>query len=203
MTYVKNPALHLKCPRIKEKPRETFTWEEVRKILAFAVTYEPQRTALGIMTMLLTGLRRGELLGLKDSDITDTTLTVNRAVYLERHQARVIEHEAKTEKSLRTVPLLPELAYRLQHLSHKGEFLFGTKTERCCTHGILPAIMTSSFVTCGKQNRTCGVCLRIAAATPLAHLRAKLAQIFALCKSFLDTPTLKLRRDILTFTSVK
>ena len=63
----------------------------------------------------------------RSSDITDTTLTVNRAVYLERHQARVIEHEAKTEKSLRTVPLLPELAYRLQHLSHKGEFLFGTK----------------------------------------------------------------------------
>ena len=123
----KNPALHLKCPRIKEKPRETFTWDEVRKILAFAVTYEPQRTALGIMTMLLTGLRRGELLGLKDSDITDTTLTVNRAVYLEMHQACVIEHEAKTEKSLRTVPLLPELAYRLQHLSHNGEFLFSTK----------------------------------------------------------------------------
>ena len=47
----KNPALHLKCPRIKEKPRETFTWEEVRKILAFAVTYEPQRTALGIKIM--------------------------------------------------------------------------------------------------------------------------------------------------------
>lgn len=54
----KNPALRLKCPRIKEKPRETFTWEEVRKILAFAVTYEPQRNALCIMTMLLTGLRR-------------------------------------------------------------------------------------------------------------------------------------------------
>lgn len=76
---------------------------------------------------MLTGLRRGELLGLKDSDITDTTLTVNRAVYLIHNKPHVIEHEAKTENSLRTVPLIPELAYRLKRLPHKGEYLFGTK----------------------------------------------------------------------------
>lgn len=122
----KNPAARVKFPRLREKPRESFTWDEVRAILAFAAGYEPQRVAVGIMTMLLTGLRRGELLGLREGDITDSTLTVNRSVFLVRGRPCVHEHEAKTEASLRTVPLLPELAYRLQHLPHKGEYLFGT-----------------------------------------------------------------------------
>lgn len=122
----KNPAARVKFPHLKEKPRETWTREEVHAILAFAAGYKQQRVAVGIMTMLLTGLRRGELLGLQESDITDTTLTVNRAVYLVKGHACVEEHQAKTEASLRTVPLLPELAYRLQYLPHEGAFLFGT-----------------------------------------------------------------------------
>ena len=123
----KNPAARVKFPRIKERPRDAFTLEEACIILNFAMSYDRQRIAVAIMTLLLTGLRCGELLGLKDSDISGNTLTVNRAVYLENHQAKVTEHEAKTESSLRTVPLLPELAYRLRTLPHKGEFLFSTK----------------------------------------------------------------------------
>ena len=124
----RNPAAHLKIPRMIEKPRESFTMEEVRLILAFASCYEYQRTGVGIMTLLLTGIRRGELLGLKETDITDTTLTVNRAVFLSGNHVRVEEHQAKTEHSLRTVPLVPELAYRLRTLPHKGEYLFSTKS---------------------------------------------------------------------------
>lgn len=123
----RNPTARLKIPRIRENPREAFTTEEVRLILAFAMHYESQRTGVGIMTLLLTGIRRGELLGLKRTDITDETLTVNRAVYLNHNKVQVEEHQAKTEHSLRTVPLMPELAYRLQRLPHKGEYLFSTK----------------------------------------------------------------------------
>ncbi len=125
---VRNPAAHLKIPYMKETPRESFTIEEVRLILAFGACYKSQRTAVGIMTLLLTGIRRGELLGLKREDLTDTTLTVNRAVYLSGNRICVEEHEAKTEHSLRTVPLVPELAYRLQTLPHKGEYIFSTST---------------------------------------------------------------------------
>lgn len=123
----KNPVQRVKFPRIREQPRETFTLEERCYILNFAMAYENRRTGLAVMVLLLTGIRRGELLGLKDADLTDTTLTVNRAVYLEHNRACVTEHEAKTEHSLRTVPLLPELAYMLRHFPHKGEFIFGTK----------------------------------------------------------------------------
>lgn len=123
----KNPAARIKYPRIHEQPREAYTMEELRIILDFAMHYDRQRIAVGIMVLLLTGIRRGELLGLKESDITDQSLTVNRAVYLVHNRTCVTEHEAKTERSLRTVPLLPELAYRLQHLPHTGEYLFSTK----------------------------------------------------------------------------
>ena len=123
----KNPAARVKYPHLREPEPEFFTLEDVRKIFDFAATYENQRIALAVLVLLTTGVRRGELLGLKDSDITDTTLTVNRAVYLDHNKPRVTEHEAKTEKSLRTVPLFPEIAYWLQHLPHKGEYVFGTK----------------------------------------------------------------------------
>ena len=61
------------------------------------------------MTLLLTGLRRGELLGLQWEDISHHTLTVNRSVFLENCIPTVVEHQAKTFASLRTIPLLPEL----------------------------------------------------------------------------------------------
>lgn len=123
----RNPTAHLKIPNIKEKPRESFTLDEAATILHFASVYERQRIGVAVMTLLLTGIRRGELLGLKASDITDTTLTINRTVYLEGNKVCVAENEAKTERSLRSVPLVPELAYRLQTLPHKGEFLFSTR----------------------------------------------------------------------------
>ena len=66
-------------------------------------------------------------LGIKPEDISGNVLTINRAVYLSHNRVCVEEGEAKTEASLRSVPLLPELAYRLEHLPHKGEFLFSTK----------------------------------------------------------------------------
>ena len=91
------------------------------------MVYENQRIGVAIITLLLTGIRRGELLGLKPSDITDNTLTINRAVYLEHNKPCVQEHEDKTENSLRVVPLIPELAHRLKTLPHKGEYLFSTK----------------------------------------------------------------------------
>ena len=117
----------MKYPRIREQTREAFTMEEGCAILDFAMHYDRQRIAVGVMVLLLTGVRRGELLGLKESDITDRSLTVNRAVYLVNNHPCVTEHEAKTEHSLRTIPLLPELAYRLQRLPQTGEFLFSTK----------------------------------------------------------------------------
>lgn len=66
----RNPTIRLKVPYIAEKPRETFTADEVRVIVQFALNYDIQRIGVGVLVLLLTGIRRGELLGLKWSDIT-------------------------------------------------------------------------------------------------------------------------------------
>lgn len=122
----RNPAAHVKVPRMHEKSRKAFTVDEVRIIVRAAAEYDNRRIAVAIVGMLFTGLRRGELLGLKPEDITDNMLTVSRSVYLVRNKVYVNEGGAKTEQSLRTIPLCPEIAYMLQTLPHTGEFLFST-----------------------------------------------------------------------------
>lgn len=123
----RDPTRNLKIPRIQEHPRESFTPEEVRDILYFAMGYDRPRIGVGIIVLLTTGIRRGELLGLKLSDLSGNVLTINRAVYQEGNRACVQEHVAKTEHSLRSIPLLPEVAFLLRTLPHKGEYLFGTR----------------------------------------------------------------------------
>ena len=123
----KNPMRKVKIPRVQEQTRESFTFEEIKIILSYAMGYSNARIAAAIITLLLTGLRRGELLGLKWSDLTNNTLTVNRAVYLEHGSPRVEEHRAKTLASLRTIPLLPEVSYKLHTLPRVGEFIFCTR----------------------------------------------------------------------------
>ena len=123
----KNPTRHLRAPRIQEKPREAYTLHEVKLILRYALACDNSRIATAVMVLLLTGLRRGELLGLQWGDISHHTLTVNRSVFLENCIPTVVEHQAKTFASLRTIPLLPELEYRIQTLPKHGPFIFGTK----------------------------------------------------------------------------
>jgi len=124
----RDPSEKLRFPHVIEKPRESFTEAEVQKIVPFAMRYTHRRVAVAVLVLLFTGLRRGELLGLKWDDVTENTLTVRRGVYQEGGKAMVEDFKAKTSKSLRTVPLLPEVAHLVQTLPHCGEFVFGTKT---------------------------------------------------------------------------
>lgn len=126
----RNVSKRLRIPRVTEHPRAAFSVDEVRRIIDFAWVYPNPRTGTAVLLLLLTGLRRGELLGLKWTDLTDDTLTVNRAVYTEQNRACVQEHVAKTFGSLRTVPLVPELSYRLHALPKYGPYIFGTKTGK-------------------------------------------------------------------------
>lgn len=123
----KNPARRLKIKNIPEQSMESFAQEEVRQILTFAAGYEHIRTGTAIITLLTTGIRRGELLGLKWEDLTNNSISINRAVYLDGGRPCVQEHTAKTPSSLRTLPLLPESSYRLHTMPHYGDFIFATK----------------------------------------------------------------------------
>ena len=123
---IRNPAACVRYPRVKEQPREAFSAEEVRTILSYCFSLPPTRMPVSVVTLLLTGLRRGELLGLKWSDLSADTLSVQRAVYIENNHPRVLENVAKTEQSIRTVPLVPELSYLLHALPQRSQWIFGT-----------------------------------------------------------------------------
>lgn len=122
----RDPSAKLRIPQVIEKPRESFTEDEAHKIVTFALDYPYRRIAVAAVVLLFTGLRRGELLGLKWEDITDSTLTVRRGVFQVGGKATVEDYQAKTTKSLRTVPLIPEAAHLVQSLPRCGEFVFST-----------------------------------------------------------------------------
>lgn len=123
----KDPTKRLRLPRVIQAPREAYTLDEVKTILNFAMGYHRERIAAAVIVLLLTGIRRGELLGLRWDDVSCTELVVNRGVFMEQGRPCVQEYQAKTTASLRRVPLLPEVAHRILTLPRYGEYVFGTR----------------------------------------------------------------------------
>jgi len=126
----RDPSAKLRIPQVIEKPRESFTADEVRKIVDFAWDYPYRRIAVAVIVMLFTGLRRGELLGIKWDDVADDTLSVRRGVYQERGKAIAEDFKLKTSKSLRTLPLIPEVVHLIHTLPRHGEYIFGTSSGK-------------------------------------------------------------------------
>lgn len=120
----KDPMAKVRIPVVEEQKREAYTPEETKLIVQYAMTYENRRIGVAIITLLFTGLRRGELLGLKWTDLQEDSLTVNRDVFLVNGRPCVEEGKAKTKSSIRVVPLLPEIRYMLKSLPHLGEYIF-------------------------------------------------------------------------------
>ena len=112
-----------KLPRKPKKKPRFFTLEEVSKIIAAS-----QDDHLVFYWLAAeTGLRAGELAGLKLTDIDGDRLTVNQSVWHGKEQA------PKTDNAMRTVALSPQLITLLweQIARQKGkghEFLFSAST---------------------------------------------------------------------------
>ena len=78
-----------------------------------------------VMLPLLTGMRRGECLGLKwdDIDFAKRIITVSRAITFAGNQP-VID-TPKSAAGYRQIPLLPELQSFLLLLPHRGDYIIG------------------------------------------------------------------------------
>lgn len=89
----------------RENPRERTIWtpDEVRQFLSAA---EEHRLFALFYTALTTGLRKGELLGLKWEDIQDGAVHVVRTV--STRSGRVVESEPKSRSSRRVVTIDPK-----------------------------------------------------------------------------------------------
>jgi len=72
-----NPCAHVKVPAVPAKQRRALNPEQVRVLLD---SLETCRWQNAVRFLLVTGLRRGELIGLKWSDIRDGWISIDRSV---------------------------------------------------------------------------------------------------------------------------
>lgn len=142
---IHNPTRKLKIPKKTEAPKQAYSAKEVETICNFAMSYhqnEPDNslrkragclTGAAIISLLLTGVRRGELLGLMWGDIGNGKIIINRAVYMDSDEGHmrptVTEYEAKTNKSLRTIPLPPQAEKAMQRLPRRDYMFSRLKAE--------------------------------------------------------------------------
>ena len=104
----------LTFPKERYQEVDVFTIEEAKAILTAAKT-EPINIRLLIEIALFTGMRRGEIVGLKWSDINldKQCLSVKRSIYKPKGE-KSIEKEPKSHSSIRTIAIPNCLCITLQ-----------------------------------------------------------------------------------------
>jgi len=113
---LRNPAALAAPPRVEHREVESWDAAQVR---TFLESVRGHRLEALFTIAVVTGLRQGELLGLRwsDIDLATGTLTVRHA--LQRVNGRLQLVETKTPRSRRTIPL-PELAVRALRRAQDG-----------------------------------------------------------------------------------
>lgn len=107
----RNVAALVDSPRAERHEFEPLTPKQAREFLQAA---QDDKFGMLFTVAIATGLRRGELLGLRwvDIDFENGTLRVNRS--LQRVQGKLVFQEPKTMKSRRVVPLPDLLVVKLR-----------------------------------------------------------------------------------------
>ena len=136
-----NPCDHARPIKLERREPEALSVEEARRLLSAA-----KDDRLGVLWLLLLslGLRRGEALALRwsDLDLVAKTLTITRARV--KSGAKVIEGPTKTARSTRTVPLPAFLVSALQ----EHRLIQRQEHEKLTELGFTPAseyLFTSHF----------------------------------------------------------
>lgn len=132
-------------PKVETCEVEVYTEEEVRVILS-ALDAEPINIRALVELAIFTGMRRGEIVGLKwaDIDFENQSLSIKRSIYKPK-DGKALEKEPKSKSSIRTISL-PEhliktlLEYKLhqdRHISFMGEAWNITNVMRIHTNNEL------------------------------------------------------------------
>lgn len=138
---VKNPMSNLTIPGKRDKAQkvlETFTAEE-RKLLSDYMDESGYQYDTLIRLAFATGMRKGELLALRWSDIEDNVITISRSTAVVTHVDKEGNRERyrevwdpKTENAYREIPLNPETAAMLkQHQIDQAKYFLksGIRSE--------------------------------------------------------------------------
>ena len=110
---VQNPALGLRSIRLQSSPISPLTLDEVKRLLS---TYSGTAMGARLHIALLCGLRQGEALGLRwtDIDLENRSIRITQQMQLVNGQA--VSVPLKTTRSTRTVILTDETAKELSLL---------------------------------------------------------------------------------------
>ena len=118
-----NPAEYCKLPKVVQQEKYPLSVEEMTQLLNAA---KGERWYIGLVLLLMTGCRLGELLALRHSSlrkegdvwVLDIHSAVKRTTNFNAkagERKTILEiSEPKSARSYRTIPLLPEVAYLLQ-----------------------------------------------------------------------------------------
>ena len=112
----------------KQKTRNALTPEQVQHIL-FQMVRLRKSDQLLLMLLIFTGMRKGEILGLKweDIDMKASMINVSRAVVHVNN--RPVVGRTKTDSGTRDVPILPQLERFLKNCERTGVYVIGGKDE--------------------------------------------------------------------------
>jgi integrase len=107
-----DPSIAVDAPRFERREMRTLVATQIERLLEAASAYYPELT-VPIAIATATGLRRGELLGLRwsDLDLNGARLTVRRALEVVKgsHGYDVREKPPKTKRSARSIALAPRV----------------------------------------------------------------------------------------------
>ena len=125
----KNPAASKRLfnPSAKKDHRRALTLEEIQDVIRQLYETDNLEHRRILALMLFTGMRRGEVLGLKweDIDFEKGTISVNKAVSYSSNQP--ILSTTKTHNGIRTIPLNPQLKELLKPYGKEGFIIGGDK----------------------------------------------------------------------------
>lgn len=119
----KNPATGIVLPKQPKTQKRSLTQQEIE--LFTAAEFEPKERVF-VFLILYCGLRRGEALALKKSDIDFETrkISINKALIFKENDAE-IKNMPKSEAGIRVIPIVDNLYDVLcEYVNDKSDFIF-------------------------------------------------------------------------------
>ncbi|SFA76264.1 Site-specific recombinase XerD [Lentibacillus halodurans] len=125
--YIKNnPVLKVSPPPRKRKQMDTWSIDECRAFLKYTKGNAKRHKYMLYFLAIFTGMRRGELLGLKWSDVNfeNSTISISRSLYYVPGEG-IVTQEPKTLDSIRSISISDEVLNKLQEYQtyQKGKML--------------------------------------------------------------------------------
>jgi integrase len=114
-----NPSSGVRYPEVEERENRTLAPEE-----AILLLNPTDRLSTMVLVAAHTGLRRGELCGLRWEDVKDGFLRIRRAISPVR--GGDVETTTKTRKSMSDIPLTQEAENAIRSQPNRGKYVFST-----------------------------------------------------------------------------